>query len=461
MSVGVLPIIFLVIAGSIAYRVTTPEERARYLQMVLNEARQARDAAARSRVKCEPFYAALRARMARPLVTFALAATAVLVTVMRPGAAPEALVAAGANLGTRTTNGEWWRLLTSVFVQDGGLALIINVAALVQMGLIVERLAGRAVFAVVFVASGVLAALRGISLHPVAISTGASAAVFGVLGLFCASTFWIFMRRRRLATDPPSLEEQATAEQVPAIEDTPATPPPDLLIPLLAVARIAPVLVVFVLYNMVNDSIDGGAELVGFAVGFVAGLALTRNVTDEAPDPQPIMIAAGVAAVITLLCAIPLRKIADVKPEIARVVAVEDKTSHAYQEAAERLKKGRMSAETLAQLIDRTIVPELQAADARIKALERVPVEHKPLVDDAEQYLRLRRESWQLRAEGLRKTSALTRRGAAPSQPGQDNNWRVRAEMQYRSNQVTLGKAEGTERASLEALERIRPAADK
>jgi len=68
----------------------------------------------------------------------------------------------------------------------------------------------------------------------------------------------------------------------------------------------------------------------------------------------------------------------------------------------------RITAEALAQLIDRTIVPELHAAEARLKELDRVPHEHQPLVAGAEEYFRLRDASWRLRVEGLQKAKGLT-----------------------------------------------------
>ena len=91
-----------------------------------------------------------------------------------------------------------------------------------------------------------------------------------------------------------------------------------------------------------------------------------------------------------------------------------------------------MSASELAKLIDQTIVPELQAVGTRLTALEGVPSEQQALVASAEEYLRLRNESWRLRSEGLHK-----------------------------SNLPTLTKAEKPERAALEVLQKIRPADQK
>ena len=83
-----------------------------------------------------------------------------------PAAGPESLVAWGASFGPRTTNGEWWRLVASMFVHTGLFQLLVNCAALVQLGLILERLVGHITFAAVYVAAGVLASLVSLSDYP-------------------------------------------------------------------------------------------------------------------------------------------------------------------------------------------------------------------------------------------------------------------------------------------------------
>ena len=144
-----------------------------------------------------------------------------------------------------------------------------------------------------------------------------------------------------------------------------------------------------------------------------------------------------------LACAVPLRNIADVKPEIAHVIATEEITAAKYQTAADAFKKGRTQAEALARVAERTIVPELQAADARLVALKNVPPEHQPLVSEAESTCGSRGESWRVRAEAVRRMNAELRRG--PEQGG-DPTWRLQAEARYRSNLAVMGKAEGAER---------------
>jgi hypothetical protein len=132
-------------------------------------------------------------------------------------------------------------------------------------------------------------------------------------------------------------------------------------------------------------------------------------------------------AALAVVCAVPLRGVFDARPELARVVAFEGRTAAAYQKEVDRFKSGRVPAEKLTQLIEKTIVPELRAAQTRVKALAKAPAEQQPLIASAEEYLRLRDQSWRLRAEGLRK-----------------------------ANLVVLREAERTERTSLEALQRVK-----
>jgi hypothetical protein len=100
-----------------------------------------------------------------------------------------------------------------------------------------------------------------------------------------------------------------------------------------------------------------------------------------------------------------------------------------------------MTANALASLIDKTIVPELQVSEARLKALTGVPESHQSLVADADEYIKLRLESWRLRSEWLRKAGKLPRRGSETAQ--------------HRANNRLIAEAEVTERAALEVLQKI------
>jgi membrane associated rhomboid family serine protease len=429
-------ILFLLIVSGFALYRMTPEDRGRVIRSVRAAIPHVKDATTYGRAECEPFRNALLARARWPLVTGALIALNVTVFVfMLFGAGalsnPTTLVGWGGNFGPRTTNGEWWRLLTSVFVHPGLLHLLVNLIGLVQISLILERLVGRLAFAAVYVAAGVFASLVSLSAYPLTVSVGASGAIFGLYGLLLASSIWGWLHRSTVT------------------------------IPLVALVRLVPAAAVFILYNLANDGLGITAELTGLVAGLVCGLYLARGVSDGQPLARQVAAAMAAAAVIAVASAVPLRGVTDVRPEIERVVGLEDRTASAYRTAVDRFRHGRITAEAVAQLIDRTIEPELRAADARLKAVDGVPREQQPLVASAEEYLRLRYESWRLRAERLHKTDVPTVQEARDTEPASTESWRLRAEARHKAEMVSLGKIDGMERASLEALHRIMPADQK
>jgi rhomboid protease GluP len=393
--------VLLVLAG-FAVHVMSPAERTRVLRSGLKAVFQLKDAAIKYHQERDPFHDALGARTRWVLVTPALTAINVFVflrLLFGDGSLgdPATLVGWGASVGPRTTNGEWWRLVTMAFVHAGLLQLLVNMAALVQVGLILERMVGHVTVATIYFAAALLAGVVSLSADPLAVSIGASGAVFGLYGLLFASTIWGLFPRS------------------------------EMTIPLLTLKRLGPVAGVFVLYNVVNGGLESGGELAGLGVGFVGGLALTWDVSVRKPAPRRLASAMAAALVLTVAFAVPLRGVADVKPEIQRLLALEERTARAYQKSLAQFRLGAIKAEGLAEIINRTILPELRAARARVKAIDGVPPEHRPLVAAADEYLRLRDESWRLRAEGL----------IAHSMPA-------------------LESADSAERASLDAFARLR-----
>jgi hypothetical protein len=144
--------------------------------------------------------------------------------------------------------------------------------------------------------------------------------------------------------------------------------------------------------------------------GFVAGLVLGRYVRDGRPPARKVGMTMATAVVMVMIAAIPLRGVADVRPVLAQVLAVEDHIASEYDAAVKGFTKGRMNAKALASLIDEKVTPELEATRKQVASLQNVPPEHRPLVAAAETYLRMRMESWRLRVTALRyNKSALLR----------------------------------------------------
>jgi membrane associated rhomboid family serine protease len=435
-----LLILVLVVLGTLGYRLTSPAERERYLGLGMGFGRRMKLAMDEPGPEYEAFRHALRARSRYTLVMPAIVAINVAVffgMLFGVGAIsdPNTLIAWGASVGTRTSNGEWWRLVTSTFLHLGILHLIVDVAVLIQLGAVLERLVGRLAFIAVYISAGVFAGLVNLSSHPVGPSVGVSGAIFGLYGVLLAALFFQMFLGRRGHPQP----------------DGKANSTSGATIPLISVMKLGIGAAVFLAYSTLSG-MASNAEAAGLVVGLGYGSMLTRRVREKAPRPNDVGAVVAAACVLALMCALTLRNIADVKPEINGVLAAEERTVVAFQAASEAFKKGRLKADALAQYVERTIVGDLQAVDARLKALRNVPAEDQPLVTDAREYLRLRSESWHARAEAIRATNADA---DAVAHGGADAHSRLQAEARFKSNKVAMGHAESTERASLEAFARI------
>jgi rhomboid protease GluP len=97
------------------------------------------------------------------------------------------LVIWGANVGALTFSGEWWRLLTNVFVHGGLLHIAFNMWCLWNLGQLCESLYGRWTYAVIYLTCGLGASLASAAWHPYTPSVGASGAIFGLAGALIAA----------------------------------------------------------------------------------------------------------------------------------------------------------------------------------------------------------------------------------------------------------------------------------
>lgn len=97
------------------------------------------------------------------------------------------LVQWGANVGRLTLSGEWWRLLTCVFVHGGLLHIAFNMWCLWDLGALSESLYGRWTFGVIYIICGLGASLASVAWNPQVMSVGASGAIFGLAGALIAA----------------------------------------------------------------------------------------------------------------------------------------------------------------------------------------------------------------------------------------------------------------------------------
>ena len=98
----------------------------------------------------------------------------------------ESLLKWGANFRPLTMEGEWWRLLTNCFLHIGILHLVMNMYALLYIGVLLEPLLGRTRFISAYLLTGITASIASLWWHDMGISAGASGAIFGMYGVFLA-----------------------------------------------------------------------------------------------------------------------------------------------------------------------------------------------------------------------------------------------------------------------------------
>ena len=384
-------IILLLCVGWLVHRTTTAAERKRLLELALRRRRQFVRTATLRHPQVVAYWKVLCERTPWAPVTPALIGLNIVVFVLMlfgtgaPGT-PGTLIAWGGSSGPRTANGEWWRLVTTMFVHVSALHLFADLAGLLAVGVVLERLVGPLTFATVYVAAGVSSSAFGLIAAPTGVSVGASGAIFGLYGLMLAAVMRSEFHR-----------------------STPKVP--------LALAKcLAPAAAVFTVYSLVTSAIASGPELLALLVGWLSGLFVARDI-EERPAPAiriaPIMVAALAMVIVTVR---PLSGMTDVTPEIHRLVIAEQEMAARYRTAIDQFTSGRINAQELAAVIDHDITPVLQASQVRVASLERVPDEQKPLLVAAEQYLQLRDESWRIRSKALKMGSLSMLREADESE---------------------------------------------
>ncbi len=95
----------------------------------------------------------------------------------------------GANFGPLTLTGQWWRLLTAMFVHIGLVHLALNMWCLWQLGLLAEYLYGPKTFLALYMMSGLAASIVSLARNPLVVSAGASGAIFGIAGALIATLY--------------------------------------------------------------------------------------------------------------------------------------------------------------------------------------------------------------------------------------------------------------------------------
>src|SRR5579863_7718181 len=95
----------------------------------------------------------------------------------------------GANFGPLTLTGQWWRLVTYMFLHSGFIHIAFNMWCLWDLGALCESLYGRATFAAIYLITGVAGGVASVGWRPLGATVGASGAIFGLAGALVASFY--------------------------------------------------------------------------------------------------------------------------------------------------------------------------------------------------------------------------------------------------------------------------------
>jgi len=130
-----------------------------------------------------------------PVTTALIAANALVFVVMvlrgvSPlNPTPAQAVAFGADFGPLTLNGQWWRLVSCMFVHFGIIHLGLNMWCLWNLGRAAEQLLGRFSYLFAYFASGIFGSIASVYWHPLAAGAGASGAIFGLAGVLVSFVY--------------------------------------------------------------------------------------------------------------------------------------------------------------------------------------------------------------------------------------------------------------------------------
>ncbi len=108
----------------------------------------------------------------------------------------ETLIGLGANYGWSIgVEGEWWRLVTGMFLHGGITHILLNMVSLYIVGTLAETRLGWRDYLALYMASGIVGAAASAIMHPEGLSVGASGAIFGMFG---AVAGYMIAHRHRL-----------------------------------------------------------------------------------------------------------------------------------------------------------------------------------------------------------------------------------------------------------------------
>jgi rhomboid protease GluP len=174
----------------------------------------------------------------------------------------------GANYGPYTLSGQWWRLLTYMFLHGGIFHIAMNMWCLWNLGTLCESLYGRWTYAAIYLITGIAAGLASVAWNPGVLSVGASGAIFGLAGALIASFYF-----------------------------------GEFSLPKVAISGTLRSLLFFVGFNVLFGTLSPGIDNGAHGGGLVSGLILGTLIARVAPEHDKPHRRAGVLLFMALIIA--------------------------------------------------------------------------------------------------------------------------------------------------------------
>lgn len=149
----------------------------------------------------------------------------------------EGIFYAGMSVNYLIADGQWWRVLTSIFVHSGFLHVLFNMFSLFLFGPELEKIAGKARFLTIYLLAGIFGNVATFVFQDgYYASVGASGAIYGIFGAFAALVYY-------------------TRRTMPQLKQI-----------------IMPIIIISIIITFLSPNVNFVSHLGGLITGFIIGL---------------------------------------------------------------------------------------------------------------------------------------------------------------------------------------------
>lgn len=135
-------------------------------------------------------------------------------------------------------DGQWWRIITSIFIHGGFIHVLFNMFSLFLFGPELEKIAGKARFITIYLLAGIFGNVATFVFQEgMYASVGASGAIFGIFGAFAALVYY-------------------TRRTMPQLKQI-----------------IMPLIIISVIITFLSPNVNIASHLGGLITGFLLGLS--------------------------------------------------------------------------------------------------------------------------------------------------------------------------------------------